>query len=353
MEQRIVVTTAAMAVIILSLVAGCGGEREAIRSDIDGQHEPIRSDIDGQHEPSHSDIDGQHEPSRSDVDGQHEPIRSDLGKQSTPVSITVALLGNPSRVDLLESIASTLGVECKTLDELVSADVHQGERTFRFRATRDETTVAQARLAWEADLVLLAVDASDGPLQVHREHAILARQMAVPDVAVALTNSQLVDDSELIELVQLEVRQLLNNYELPGDDVLYVFDHAEARNASGDKFARGPLQIVKSLDIVARRRPSEGPLRECIRVSSDVYFLGQAEVYPPDIATIVQSGQTTVLMRGELFEAKIETSAEISPGSASEVDIVFDKPAQITEAQRFALLNEGHIAAIGVFTPTP
>lgn len=320
MKNYHALATASMVVIVLSLVAGCVG---------------------------------QHEPPRADVDGQREASRADVGVQSTPVSITVALLGDRSRVDLLKSIASTLGVDCKTVGESVAADVNQGERAFRFRATRDETTVAQARLAWEADLVLLAVDAADGPMPVHREHSILARQMAVPDVAVAFTNSQLIDDSELLELEELEVRELLNNYELPGDDALCVFDHAEARTSAGDKYATGPLQIVNSLAIVARRRPSEGSSREAKRLSSVVYSLGRPEVDPPEIATMVQSGPTTVLMRGELFAAKIVTSADISPGSVGEVDIVFEEPAQIAAVQRFALLNKGHISAVGVFTSDP
>ena len=320
MRKNDLTATGTLAVIVLSLVAGCNAKPQA---------------------------------NSANVDGQRESSNSNVARQSIPVKITVALLGDGSRVDLLESIASSFGLDLQSDGKSVAVDVPQGERTFQFRATRDEMTVAQARLAWEADLVLLAINATDGHKPVHREHMLLARQMAVPVVAVAFTNSQLIDDSEHLKREELEIRELLNNYELPGDHALCVLDHADAKSSASENQARGPQQIVSSLATVAKRRASEGMLWEGKRVSSVVFVLGPAEVDSPETATKVQNARTTVLMRGELFAASTVSSAELLPGSVGDVDIVFEKPAEIAEAQRFVLLNNGHISALGVITSNP
>src|SRR5437588_579262 len=65
---------------------------------------------------------------------------------------------------------------------------------------------------------ILVVSAADGPMPQTREHVLLARQVGVPYIVVALNKADMVDDEELLDLVELEVRELLNEYEFPGDD---------------------------------------------------------------------------------------------------------------------------------------
>jgi elongation factor Tu len=72
--------------------------------------------------------------------------------------------------------------------------------------------------AAQVDGAILVVSAADGPMPQTREHVILARQVGVPAIVVALNKVDMVDDEELLELVELEVRELLNEYEFPGDD---------------------------------------------------------------------------------------------------------------------------------------
>ena len=62
------------------------------------------------------------------------------------------------------------------------------------------------------------VDASSGPMPQTKEHVLLAKQVGVPSIVVALNKSDLVDDDELLDLVEMEVRELLNKYDFPGDD---------------------------------------------------------------------------------------------------------------------------------------
>src|SRR5246127_3182661 len=73
--------------------------------------------------------------------------------------------------------------------------------------------------AAQMDGALLVVAATDGPMPQTREHVLLARQVGVPYIVVALNKADMVDDEEILELVELEVRELLTTYEFPGDDV--------------------------------------------------------------------------------------------------------------------------------------
>ncbi len=72
--------------------------------------------------------------------------------------------------------------------------------------------------AAQVDGAILVVSAADGPMPQTREHVLLARQVGVPYIVVALNKADMVDDEELLDLVELEVRELLNEYEFPGDD---------------------------------------------------------------------------------------------------------------------------------------
>ena len=76
--------------------------------------------------------------------------------------------------------------------------------------------------AAQMDGAILVVAATDGPMPQTREHVLLARQVGVPSIVVALNKADMVDDEEIFELVELEVRELLNEYEFPGDDTPVV-----------------------------------------------------------------------------------------------------------------------------------
>ena len=76
--------------------------------------------------------------------------------------------------------------------------------------------------AAQVDGAILVVSAADGPMPQTREHVLLARQVGVPYIVVALNKADMVDDEELLDLVELEVRELLNEYEFPGDDTPIV-----------------------------------------------------------------------------------------------------------------------------------
>src|SRR5216110_3365638 len=102
--------------------------------------------------------------------------------------------------------------------------------------------------AAQMDGAILVVSAADGPMPQTREHILLARQVEVPYIVVALNKADMVDDPELIELVELEVRELLSKYEFPGDDIPVV--HVSALKAlEGDaEWTPKILELMEDVD---------------------------------------------------------------------------------------------------------
>ncbi len=105
--------------------------------------------------------------------------------------------------------------------------------------------------AAQMDGAILVVSAADGPMPQTREHILLARQVGVPEIVVFLNKTDQVDDEELLELVELEVRELLSKYEFPGDEIPVIKGSAlkalESGDASSEEYK--PIdELVNSLD---------------------------------------------------------------------------------------------------------
>ncbi len=115
--------------------------------------------------------------------------------------------------------------------------------------------------AAQVDGAVLVVSAADGPMPQTREHVLLARQVGVPCVVVALNKVDLVDDEELLELVELEVRELLDDYGFPGDDVPVVRVSALAALEGDPEAAEGVLELVGAVDsyVPVPDRPVDRP----------------------------------------------------------------------------------------------
>jgi elongation factor Tu len=98
--------------------------------------------------------------------------------------------------------------------------------------------------AAQMDGAILVVSAADGPMPQTREHILLARQVGVPYIVVYLNKADMVDDAELLELVEIEVRELLSKYQFPGDDTPIVIGSAKMA-LEGDKGEMGEGSIMK------------------------------------------------------------------------------------------------------------
>jgi elongation factor Tu len=148
--------------------------------------------------------------------------------------------------------------------------------------------------AAQVDGAILVVSAADGPMPQTREHVLLARQVGVPAIVVALNKCDMVDDEELLDLVELEVRELLSEYEFPGDDVPVVKVSA-LKALEGD--ADATAQILELMAQVDTYIPQ--PERDL-----DKPFLMPIE----DVFTI--TGRGTVVT-GRVEQGVVNTSDEI------------------------------------------
>ena len=102
--------------------------------------------------------------------------------------------------------------------------------------------------AAQMDGAILVVAATDGPMPQTKEHVILARQVGVPSIVVALNKCDMVDDEEILELVELEVRELLTNYEFPGDDVPVVQVAAFPALNGDEKWGASIVELMDAVD---------------------------------------------------------------------------------------------------------
>jgi elongation factor Tu len=150
--------------------------------------------------------------------------------------------------------------------------------------------------AAQMDGAILVVAATDGPMPQTREHVLLARQVGVPYIVVALNKADMVDDEEILELVEMEVRELLSNYEFPGDD-LPVIRVSALKALEGDDEWSGKL--MELLDAVDKFIPE--PIRDV-----DKPFLMPIE----DVFTITGRG-TVVTGKVERGTLKVNEEVEI------------------------------------------
>jgi elongation factor Tu len=174
--------------------------------------------------------------------------------------------------------------------------------------------------AAQVDGAILVVSAADGPMPQTREHVLLARQVGVPYIVVALNKVDMVDDEELLELVELEVRELLTEYEFPGDDVPVVQVSALAALEGADGAADKILELMTAVD-EAVPEPDRDTDRPFLMPVEDVF---------------------SITGRGTVVTGKIETGL---CNTGEEIEIVGIRDTQtttITGVEMFRkILDEG------------
>ena len=148
--------------------------------------------------------------------------------------------------------------------------------------------------AAQMDGAILVVAATDGPMPQTKEHVLLARQVGVPYIVVALNKSDMVDDAEILDLVEMEVRELLNTYEFPGDDAP-VIKVSALKALEGD--AEWGKRVLELMDACDTHIPE--PVRD-----TDKPFLMPVE----DVFTI--TGRGTVIT-GKIERGQIKVNDEV------------------------------------------
>jgi elongation factor Tu len=177
--------------------------------------------------------------------------------------------------------------------------------------------------AAQMDGAILVVSAADGPMPQTREHILLARQVGVPYLIVFLNKVDMVDDEELIELVELEVRELLSAYDFPGDDIPIIRGSGLKALESGDPNSEWGKKITELMDAVDSYIPE--PVRD-----TDKPFLMPVE----DVFSI--TGRGTVAT-GRIERGKVKVGEEIEM-----VGLGAAKKTVVTGVEMFRkLLDEG------------
>ncbi|HEY0128084.1 MAG TPA: elongation factor Tu, partial [Rubrobacteraceae bacterium] len=171
--------------------------------------------------------------------------------------------------------------------------------------------------AAQMDGAILVVSAADGPMPQTREHILLARQVGVPYIVVYLNKADMVDDPELLELVEMEVRELLSEYDFPGDDVPVVVGSA-LRALEGDEGELGEPSVVQLMEAVDEYVP------EPERATDRPFLLAVEDVF-------------TIQGRGTVATGRVE-SGTISLNT--EVEIVGIRPTRKTVVTGVEMFNK-------------
>ena len=166
--------------------------------------------------------------------------------------------------------------------------------------------------AAQMDGAILVVSAADGPMPQTREHILLARQVGVPAIVVALNKVDAVDDPELLDLVELEVRELLSKYEFPGDQIPIVRVSA-LKALNGD--AEAQASIVKLMDEVDRYipMPQRAIDKEFLMPIEDIFSIsGRGTVVTGRVEQgIVKVGETVEIVGIRPTQSTVVTGVEM------------------------------------------
>jgi elongation factor Tu len=171
--------------------------------------------------------------------------------------------------------------------------------------------------AAQMDGAILVVSAADGPMPQTREHILLARQVGVPYIVVYLNKADMVDDPELLELVEMEVRELLSEYDFPGDEVPVVVGSA-LRALEGDEGELGEQSIIQLMEAVDEYVP------EPERATDRPFLLAVEDVF-------------TIQGRGTVATGRVETGT-ISLNT--DVEIVGIRPTRKTVVTGVEMFNK-------------
>ena len=175
--------------------------------------------------------------------------------------------------------------------------------------------------AAQMDGAILVVAATDGPMPQTKEHVLLARQVGVPYIVVALNKSDMVDDEEILELVEMEVRELLSSYEFPGDDLPVVRVSALKALEGDAEWGAKLLELMKAVDesipqpVREIDRPFLMPIEDVFTITGrGTVVTGKVERgtvkvnETVEIVGIKEKSQTTTVTGIEMFRKLLDTA---------------------------------------------
>ena len=205
--------------------------------------------------------------------------------------------------------------------------------------------------AAQMDGAILVVAATDGVMAQTKEHILLSRQVGVPYIVVFMNKCDMVDDEELLELVEMEIRELLNEYEFPGDDTPVI--QGSALKALEDPNGEWGDKIMELMDAVDKYIPDS---QSEIDQASSIHTKFTAEVYMLDIN---EGGRDTGYFDDDRLQfyfkttdvtGEIQLPIEIDmamPGETLDITIELIQPIKITEEEPFIIRDDECTVGLG------
>ncbi|MHC4401361.1 MAG: hypothetical protein ACYTG0_16940 [Planctomycetota bacterium] len=235
---------------------------------------------------------------------------------------SVAVLGDDTRTSFRDGLVQA-GCNAKSSDRANAAD--------------------RVALIAAADACVVVVDSTWGPKPIHREDILLARQFSRGPVFIAFSKTSLVDDAELLELEELEMRELMNAYDLPGDTAEVFFDSpgAETRLPRGYSAAVGVLRKVPRLQSPSTHVAVEGASPAAI------YCLAADEAFSRDLATTLETGTFDLVFIAGPSEASVQVSSPLAPGARGEAMVTVERGTDTGPDGRFVVVRNHHVIAAG------
>src|SRR2546426_577143 len=204
--------------------------------------------------------------------------------------------------------------------------------------------------AAQMDGAILVVSAADGPMPQTREHILLARQVEVPYIVVFLNKADMVDDPELLELVEMEVRELLSKYEFPGDDIPIVIGSALKALEGDEEWTPKILELMEAGDR-GQVLSKPGWITPHTHFKAEVYVLSKDE-----------GGRHTPFFnnyRPQFYFRTTDVTGAIKlpegqemvmPGDNTNMEIELIQPIAMDTGLRFAVREGGRTVGAGVVT---
>ncbi len=251
----------------------------------------------------------------------------------THPKLSVALLGDKIRVDVAKDLASNNALN------VIAPPNHA-----------DATTIAAT--AFKADFVLLVTDATQGPLPVHREHSMILRQLGITSIGLLFANTKqlagMSDAVELLELEELEVREVLSTYDLPGDHVTCFHDTTLPAIAEAQQLVLG---LPATRTWLNRQEPRLRPAvtqTTSDHLTSDIYLMAKQE--SAHAKSLANDDQVAVFINGNARKATVAADSQLVLGSSSPADLLFDGPVACAVGDRFLVIVGGHAIGAGAVT---
>src|SRR3989440_6135728 len=199
---------------------------------------------------------------------------------------------------------------------------------------------------------ILVASAVDGPMPQTREHILLARQVNVPAIVVFLNKCDLVDDAELLDLVELEVRELLSKYEFPGDDIPMIRG-AALKALEGDKqWVDKIWELLAALDksIPVPKREVEKPFLMPVEDVFSITGRGTVATGRIDRGKIKVGEEVEMVGFGTDKKVVVAGVEMVMPGDNTKMTIELITPIAMEEQLRFAIREGGRTVGAGVVT---